>query len=53
MSTILQLLKDNKLSLGIGFLLFLIISLSYGIGYLMARQTDPAPIIVEKCGSAK
>jgi uncharacterized protein YpmB len=30
-------------------LLFLIVSLSFGLGYLLARETNRSPIIIEKC----
>jgi len=33
----------------VGFILVLIITLSFGIGYLIAQQVNPAPIIIEKC----
>ena len=31
------------------FLLFLISSISFGLGYLASRELNPAPIIIEKC----
>ncbi len=27
----------------------LLISLSFGVGYLIAKEANPAPIIIEKC----
>ena len=30
-----------------GFLLLL--SLSFGLGYLVAEESNPAPIVIEKC----
>ena len=32
----------------VGFILALIITISFGIGYLTAKQANPAPIIIEK-----
>ncbi|MCP6720009.1 MAG: hypothetical protein KJI72_01605 [Patescibacteria group bacterium] len=32
----------------LGFILFLIVTLSFGIGYLVAKEANPAPIIIEK-----
>jgi hypothetical protein len=31
-----------------GLFLFLIITLSFGLGYLVAKEANPAPIIIEK-----
>ena len=32
----------------LSFILFLIVTLSFGIGYLTAKEANPAPIIIEK-----
>ncbi len=45
-------LKENQRNIILGILLFLIISLSFGLGYLANRElskTNRAPIIIEKC----
>lgn len=45
-------LKENQRNIILGLLLFLIISLSFGLGYLANRElnkTNRAPIIIEKC----
>lgn len=48
MSRIKIWFKTNQWRFIIGFLLILIISLSFGIGYLIAKQQSPSPIIIEK-----
>jgi hypothetical protein len=47
------LIQENKRNVLIVFLLFLVISLSFGLGYLWARETKRAPIIIEKCSIDK
>jgi len=47
-------LKENQRNIILGLLLFLIISLSFGLGYLTNRELNKnnrAPIIIEKCGN--
>ena len=47
-------LKENQRNIILGLLLFLIISLSFGLGYLTNRElskNNRAPIIIEKCGN--
>ncbi|MBI3046522.1 MAG: hypothetical protein HYY86_03255 [Candidatus Harrisonbacteria bacterium] len=46
LSTWKEKLKNRKVVLFL--LLFLISSLSFGLGYLLAQQNNPAPIIIEK-----
>ncbi len=46
MSTLINWLKKREVILFI--LLFLISSLSFGLGYLLAEQNNVAPIIIEK-----
>lgn len=44
--------KENQRNIILGLLLFLIISLSFGLGYLANRELSKmnrAPIIIEKC----
>jgi len=41
-------LKEKWRWLLVGFILILIITISFGIGYLTAKQANPAPIIIEK-----
>jgi len=33
----------------IAAVLLLFISISFGAGYLVAKQANPAPIVIEKC----
>jgi len=49
MSTIKTWLKKREVILFL--LLFLISSLSFGIGYLLAKEESVAPIIIEKVPS--
>jgi len=49
MSTFVYWFQDNKHLLLFLFIISLTASLSFGFGYLMANQTNPAPIIIEKC----
>lgn len=35
------------------FVLFLLLALSFGVGYLTAKEAHPAPIIIEKCSELK
>lgn len=48
MSNLIDWLKDNKVDITFWLGLAVIVSLSFGIGYLMASQTQPAPIVIEK-----
>ena len=48
MSRIISWFRENRYWLLLGFLAILIISLSFGVGYLIAKQKNPAPIIIEK-----
>jgi len=49
MSTIKTYLKKREIMLFL--LLFLVISLSFGLGYLLAKQNNVAPIIIEKAAA--
>jgi len=51
LSSFKNFIQENKRAILIVLLLFLIISLSFGLGYLLARETNRAPIIIEKCSS--
>jgi len=46
LSTLKEWLKKREIALFL--LLFLISSLSFGLGYLLAKQNNVAPIIIEK-----
>ncbi|MFA5084288.1 MAG: hypothetical protein WC475_02815 [Candidatus Paceibacterota bacterium] len=49
LSSFKDLIRENKRNIIIVFLLLLVISLSFGLGYLFARENNHAPIIIEKC----
>ncbi|MEK7574014.1 MAG: hypothetical protein AAB514_00575 [Patescibacteria group bacterium] len=49
MSSFQNFIQENKRNILIAFLSFLIVSLSFGLGYLLARETNQTPIIIEKC----
>lgn len=49
LSNLKDLIQENKRNIIIAFLLILIISLSFGSGFLFARENNHAPIIIEKC----
>ena len=51
LSSFKDLIQENKKNIAIAFLLTLIISLSFGLGYLFAQENNHAPIIIEKCSS--
>ncbi|MDP2695983.1 MAG: hypothetical protein Q8O87_01885 [bacterium] len=44
-------LQDNKEKITTSVLLLLIISISFGLGYLVAKDSSRAPIIIEKSGN--
>ena len=49
LSTVKIWLKKREIILFL--LLFLIVSLSFGLGYLLAKQNNIAPIIIEKASN--
>ncbi|MBI5306614.1 hypothetical protein HZB04_03460 [Candidatus Wolfebacteria bacterium] len=42
-------LKENQKNIFLTFLIILIATLSFGLGYLSNREFNRAPIIIEKC----
>lgn len=44
-----ELINEHGRDIIIFFLIFLIGSLSFGLGYLVNREFNRAPIIIEKC----
>jgi len=46
MSTLLEWIKNFKSALIL--LLFVLCTLSFGLGYLYAKQENPAPILIQK-----
>jgi len=48
-SNIKELLTEHRKEIIIFLLIFLISSLSFGLGYLVNREFSHAPIVIEKC----
>lgn len=44
-------IEDYKKDIVLFLLIFLITSLSFGLGYLVNREFTHAPIIIEKCSA--
>ncbi|MBI4993914.1 hypothetical protein HZC33_03115 [Candidatus Wolfebacteria bacterium] len=42
---------ENKQAIIIGLLIFLVATLSFGLGYLSNREFNRAPIVIEKCSN--
>ncbi|MEE8131843.1 MAG: hypothetical protein V3T98_02255 [Candidatus Paceibacterota bacterium] len=43
---------EHKRDIVLFLLIFLITSLSFGLGYLVNREFNHAPIVIEKCGES-
>ncbi|MBI2592975.1 MAG: hypothetical protein HYW37_02405 [Candidatus Colwellbacteria bacterium] len=43
--------KLSEPAVKIGILIFLVTSLAFGLGYLSAKNWNPAPIVIEKNSS--
>ncbi|MBN2197844.1 hypothetical protein JW698_01440 [Candidatus Wolfebacteria bacterium] len=50
LNQIKEWLTEYKRDIVIFILIFLISSLSFGLGYLVNREFHHAPIVIEKCG---
>lgn len=48
MSNIFTWIKEHKAGITLAFGLAVIVSLSFGLGYLVGEQANPAPIVIEK-----
>ena len=48
-SLIKEWVGEHKKDIIIFLLIFLICSLSFGLGYLVNREFNHAPIVIEKC----
>jgi hypothetical protein len=46
--SLLQFYEDHKREIILGILFFLISTLSFGLGYLVAQEGNRAPIVIEK-----
>lgn len=44
-----ELITEHKRDIILFLLIFLISSLSFGLGYLVNREFNHAPIVIEKC----
>jgi hypothetical protein len=42
-------LSEHKRSMILGLLFFLAVTLAFGIGYLVALEANPTPIVIEQC----
>ncbi len=49
MGKISEFIKNHKRDIIIFLLAFLISSISFGLGYLVNREFNRAPIVIEKC----
>ncbi len=49
MESISEFIKNHKRDIILFLLIFLISSLSFGLGYLVNREFSHAPIVIEKC----
>lgn len=49
MSRIRVFVWEHKRELVWGIIFFLAVTLAFGLGYSVATQANPAPIIIEKC----
>lgn len=45
--------KERKKDIFLFLLIFLISSLSFGLGYLVNREFNHSPIVIEKCSEFK
>jgi Na+/H+ antiporter NhaC len=48
-----EVIKENQKNIFIALLIFLIATLSFGLGYLTNREFTHSPIVIEKCSSAR
>ena len=48
MSRIIESIKKHQKKIALFLIFLLAITLSFGVGYLLAKETNPAPIIIEK-----
>jgi hypothetical protein len=48
MSNVFTWLKEHKTGITLALGLAVIVSLSFGLGYLTGQQANPAPIIIQK-----
>ncbi|TSC81594.1 MAG: hypothetical protein G01um101420_953 [Parcubacteria group bacterium Gr01-1014_20] len=51
MSNLYQLFRTYRKKVVFGLVIFLVASLSYGVGYLAGRDMNRAPIVIEKCSN--
>ena len=48
LSRIIEFVKKHQKKIALFLIFFLAVTLSFGIGYLLAEEANPAPIIIEK-----
>lgn len=46
-------MSNKKVIVIVIVIVIVLISLSFGIGYLVAKNANPAPIVIEKCSETK
>ncbi|MFA5099144.1 MAG: hypothetical protein WC461_02975 [Candidatus Paceibacterota bacterium] len=49
MDYVFEFIKEYRKDIIIFLLIFLLCSISFGLGYLVNREFNHAPIIIEKC----
>ncbi|MFH1193096.1 MAG: hypothetical protein V1656_02145 [Candidatus Jorgensenbacteria bacterium] len=49
MSTFFAWTRANRMDLFLWTAFFLLLILSFGVGYILGHDTNPAPIVIEKC----
>ncbi|MCR4328607.1 MAG: hypothetical protein NUV53_03770 [Patescibacteria group bacterium] len=42
--------EEHRKEIGFGVIMFLVATISFGLGYLANREYTHAPIIIEQCG---
>ncbi len=52
MSNLRNFLIARKKEVVFGVTIFLVASLSFGLGYLVRRDTGRAPIVIERCSNS-
>ena len=51
MSRFRVFLWEHKRRVVWGLVFFLAVTLAFGVGYLVALQANPTPIVIEKCSN--
>ncbi len=51
MSNLHNFFTTHKKEVVFGLIIFLVASLSFGLGYLVSRDMSRAPIVIERCSN--